>query len=118
MRGARRTALGVCLLMAPIAAIAAQASPPPETSWDVTKPRGHTREIDFTVSEGTWASVDVSSDGKWVVFDLLSHIYRVPATGGTAECLTQGSGIAVNYHPRFSPDGKTIAFISDRKGQT
>ena len=95
----------------------AVAQAPADTGWDVTKPRGRVREIDFTVDEGTWTSLDVSSDGKWVVFDLLSQIYRVPAGGGQAECLTQGSGIAVNFHPRFSPDGKAIAFISDRKGQ-
>ncbi len=85
--------------------------------WDVTKPRGQTRDIDFTTSEGTWMSVDLSPDGKWVVFDLLAHVYRVPAEGGTAECLTQDSGVALNFHPRYSPDGRTIAFVSDRKGQ-
>lgn len=105
----------VLTLVSVVQPLAAQA--PPDTSWDVTKPRGRTRDIDFTVDEGTWTSLDVSSDGKWVVFDLLSQIYRVPAAGGPAESLTQGAGIAVNFHPRFSPDGKTIAFISDRKGQ-
>jgi Tol biopolymer transport system component/imidazolonepropionase-like amidohydrolase len=88
-----------------------------QTDWDVTQPRGKTRVIDFTTSEGTWMSVDLSPDGRWVVFDLLGHVYRVPARGGTAECLTQASGIAMNYHPRYSPDGSAIAFISDRGGQ-
>ncbi len=105
----------LAVLALPVAQAAGQA--PADTGWDVTKPRGKTREIDFTTDQGTWTSLDVSSDGKWIVFDLLSQIYRMPATGGTAECLTESSGIAVNYHPRFSPDGKTIAFISDRKGQ-
>jgi Tol biopolymer transport system component/imidazolonepropionase-like amidohydrolase len=85
--------------------------------WDVTQPRGQTREIDFTTDEGTWMSLDVSPDGRWIVFDLLGHIYRVPAAGGEAQVLTQESGIAVNYHPRVSPDGRFIAFISDRRGQ-
>jgi Tol biopolymer transport system component len=85
--------------------------------WDVTLARGDTREIDFRTDEGTWMSVDVSPDGQWVVFDLLAHVYRVPIGGGDAESLTQESGVAINYHPKYSPDGASIAFISDRGGQ-
>jgi Tol biopolymer transport system component len=85
--------------------------------WDVTLARGKTRDIEFTTSEGTWMSADISADGQWVYFDLLGHIYRVAVAGGTAECLTQSSGVALNYQPRVSPDGRTIAFISDRRGQ-
>lgn len=88
-----------------------------EEVWDITAPRGNVREIDFYTEEGTWMSVDVSPDGKSLVFDLLGHIYLLPIEGGEAVCLTQGSGIAVNYHPRFSRDGTRIAYISDRAGQ-
>ena len=85
--------------------------------WDVTQARGTTRTIDFNTNEGTWMSVDVSPDGQWVVFDLLAHIYRMPIAGGTATPLTQNSGVAVNFQPRISPDGREIVFISDRRGQ-
>ena len=85
--------------------------------WDVTLARGKTRDIDFTTNEGTWTSVDISPDGQWVAFDLLGHIYRMPVSGGEATVLTQNSGVALNFHPRISPDGKTIAFITDRRGQ-
>ena len=87
------------------------------STWDVTAARGKTRDIDFDIQEGTWMSMDISADGRWIVFDLLAQIYRVPVGGGSAECLTQNSGVALNFQPRYSPDGKTIAFISDRKGQ-
>ena len=86
--------------------------------WDVMLPRGETREIDFTTSEGTWMSVDVAPGGQWLAFDLLGQIYRLPIAGGEAVCLTAESGVAINYHPRVSPDGSTIAFVSDRQGQT
>jgi Tol biopolymer transport system component/imidazolonepropionase-like amidohydrolase len=97
--------------------VSATSAQTKESDWDVTQPRGKTRQIDFTVSEGTWTQLDVSPDGQWIVFDLLSQIYRVPAAGGTAQALTQNSGIAINFQPRISPDGRSIAFISDRKGQ-
>ena len=88
-----------------------------QEEWDVTVPRGNTREISFTTEEGTWMSVDISADGSWLVFDLLGHVYRLPVTGGPAVSLTQNSVMAMNYHPRISPDGREIAFVSDRGGQ-
>ena len=62
-------------------------------------------------------SVDVSPGGRWIAFDLLGHIYRMPASGGEADNLTAETGLALNIHPVFSPDGSEIAFISDRLGQ-
>jgi Tol biopolymer transport system component len=102
-------------LLLPSLAVAQERQDRP--TWDVTQPRGRTREISFTTTEGTWMSVDVSPDGQWLAFDLLGHIHRIPAAGGEATVLTQASGIAINTHPRISPDGRLIAFVSDRRGQ-
>src|SRR5688572_4320804 len=115
-----RTPLALALFATSVSALHAQppSAPASQTpAWDVTQARGTTRDIDFTTNEGTWMSVDISPDGQWIVFDLLGHIYRVSGAGGEATALTQNSGVALNYHPRISPDGKLIAFISDRRGQ-
>lgn len=72
------------------------------------------RKIDFTTDEGTWLSLDVSPDGKTIVFELLGDIYTLPIDGGEAKVIS--AGMAFDSQPKFSPDGQWIAFLSDREG--
>lgn len=72
------------------------------------------RMIKFNTTEGTWLSLDVSPDGKTIIFDMLGDLYTMPISGGKAERLTDG--MALDTNARFSPDGKSIVFTSDRSG--
>ncbi len=86
-----------------------------EKKWDVDNPAGQPgHDVAIDVTEGTWMSLDVAPDGKEIVFDLLGDLYSIPIGGGEAKALT--SGLSWDMQPRFSPDGKTIAFTSDRAG--
>ena len=73
-----------------------------------------TRPLVFTTDEGTWLSLDLSPDGKTIVFDLLGDLYTISATGGAATRITSGSGF--DGQPRWAPDGTAIVFVSDRSG--
>lgn len=80
--------------------------------WNVNDPPGPKFDVNIDANSGTWMSLDVSPDGNQIVFDLLGDIYTLPIAGGQAKPLT--SGIAWDMQPRYSPDGKYIAFTSDR----
>ena len=85
--------------------------PPDRTNTLPLKP---TRIARFTTDEGTWMSLAVSPDGRTVMFDLLGDVYTVPITGGKAKRILGGNSMDVQ--PTFSPDGRRVAFISDRSG--
>jgi Tol biopolymer transport system component/imidazolonepropionase-like amidohydrolase len=72
------------------------------------------RRIPIKTNEGTWMSLDVSPDGKTIAFDFLGDIFTMPITGGKPTQFT--SGMSFDSHPKFSPDGTKLLFISDRSG--
>lgn len=72
------------------------------------------RTISFETTEGSYMNLDISQDGKTIVFDLLGDIYTLPSNGGIAIQLTRG--LAYNRCPVWSPDGQQIAYLSDASG--
>ncbi len=104
----------LCSVAGPPLALWAHMAQGPAPGRSDTLPLTPTRTIEFTTDEGTWMSVDVSPDGRTLVFDLLGDLYALPIEGGTARRITEGP--AFDGQPRFSPDGTTIVFTSDRSG--
>ncbi len=94
----------------------AEAKKEDDAKWDVSKPPGDWgfHDVAIDTDEGTWMTVDVSPDGRTLTFDLLGDIYTLPIGGGEATDISPG--LAWEEQPRFSPDGKSIAFTSDRGG--
>jgi tricorn protease len=59
---------------------------------------------------------DISPSGKRAVFEARGEIFTVPAEHGVVRNLTHSSGVAERF-PAWSPDGKSIAYFSDRSGE-
>lgn len=108
----KRCLITCCVLLSPILSPAQEQKEKPK--WDVNNAFDSYKEVNFSTDEGTWMNLDVSPDGKLIVFDLLGDIYTMPIEGGNATPLRQGP--AYEVQPRFSPDGKKISFTSDAGG--
>lgn len=115
-----RNLIYTLLLLAGVSGAFAQESD--STKTDTTQVKKATKDLPLEpgrsfklkTNEGTWLSMDVSPDGKQIAFDMMGDIYLLPIAGGKAKPVT--SGMAFDSHPRFSPDGKTLVFTSDRSG--
>ena len=90
------------------------ARPTDPKAWNVSQPHAPGKNVPIDTRTGTWMSLDVSPDGREIVFDMLGDIYVMPIGGGEARVIA--SGHAWEMQPRYSPGGNEIAFISDRGG--
>jgi tricorn protease len=61
-----------------------------------------------------WAAI--SPTGKRATFEARGDVFTVPQEHGPVMDLTRTSGVAERY-PRWSPDGKTVAYWSDGSGE-
>ncbi len=114
-RNSRRTFLVFLVLsLCPTAGLAASEKADSGEKTAAGLPLEPARKFQIQAEMGSWISLDVSPDGRSLVFDFLGDLYRLPMEGGEAVRLTSGMGF--DAQPRFSPDGRQVVFTSDRDG--
>ena len=78
---------------------------------DMASGRSGIKDVSKQVS-----AYEISNDGKRALFEARGELFTVPAKDGATRHLTDTSNVH-ERSPKWSPDGKTIAFISDASGE-
>lgn len=91
-----------------------------QTPWDISTDYPFPRSLEYDVEEGTWMRLDVHPTSGDIVFDLIGDLYCLPGGAylpGPRAIPSRARpillGIPHDTEPRFSPDGKQLAFRSD-----
>jgi tricorn protease len=73
--------------------------------------RGALTDVSKSIS-----AFEISNDGKRALFAARGDIFTVPAADGVTRNLTRSPGVH-DRNPKWSPDGKSIAYVSDASGE-
>ena len=79
--------------------------------YDLPEARPRQKDLSENISE-----MAVSPNGKRALFEARGEVLTVPAGEGSVRNLTNTSGVAERF-PEWSPDGKYVAYFSDRSGE-
>ncbi len=90
---------------------------------------GHDTRLAVTVPSDRWAlrnrvinprdyihTAHLADDGRTVILEARGDVFRVPTGAGTTVNLSGTPGTRES-HPVLSPDGRTVAFFSDKSGE-
>lgn len=82
-----------------------------EVPYDLPEVRPRQKDLSGNIS-----NMSISPNGKRALFEARGEVLTVPAGEGSVRNLTNTSGIAERF-PAWSPDGKYVAYLSDRSGE-
>jgi Tol biopolymer transport system component len=85
--------------------------------WQISRSGGSSRPFSVGGSQPQWPAV--SRDGRWLAFvepSIYGSIWRLKLNGESPQAEPFVSSAGQDYSATYSPNGKKIAFVSDRSG--